>query len=86
MLIYYLNIKKFKYLLKKIKLLPYFKMLVNVPGGLLWGQSLLGRAEGIKTPRTASASRQGSLGLRRTSSALCRHYGNLRYNLPQPST
>ena len=31
-------------------------MRVNVPGGLLWGQSLLGRAEGIKTPRTASAS------------------------------
>lgn len=31
-------------------------MLVNVSGGLLWGQSLLGRVEGIKTPRTASAS------------------------------
>ena len=36
-------------------------MLVNVSGGLLWGQSLLGRVEGIKTPRTASASEELAL-------------------------
>lgn len=36
-------------------------MLVNVPGGLLWGQLLLGRAEGIKTPRRASASEDKDL-------------------------